>query len=54
MLLSAGADVNARSLQGLTPAQIAPEALQKVLQGKREGNMNVVCCVSSVQIQIEI
>ena len=37
MLLYAGADINARSLQGLTPAQIAPEPLQKLLQGNREG-----------------
>ena len=37
MLLCAGADINARSLQGLIPAQIAPEPLQKLLQGNREG-----------------
>ena len=37
MLLCAGADMNVRSLQGLTPAQIAPEPLQKLLQGNREG-----------------
>ena len=37
MLICAGADINTRSLQGLTPAQIAPEPLKKLLQANREG-----------------
>lgn len=36
MLLYAGADINARSLQGVTPAQLAPEMLQKFLQSNTD------------------